>query len=75
MIKQTPDVAQALVNLRGNKDFQVFLKWLEASEAKDTQLCVEADGLKLYQSQGSVKTLQAIAKAEAEAPDLLKKFT
>jgi hypothetical protein len=73
-VKATPEVAQALSNLRGNPDFQTVLKWVRDAESKEQEKCVDSDGLVLYRAQGSAKTLRAFTETFDGAPDLLKKF-
>lgn len=73
-MKITPEVAQALVNLRGNTDFQPFISWLEECLEKEREVCEGAVGLKLKRAQGSASTLRTILKSYAEAPETLKKF-
>ena len=73
-MKVTPEVAQALVNLRGSSDFQTLVQGLEEIVEKDRDTCAAADGLLLYRAQGSVKSLSGILKAYADAPTILNKF-
>lgn len=73
-MKVTPEVAQALSNLRGNPDFQTVLKWVRESGSKEQEKCVDADGLVLYRAQGSAKTLRDFSQAFDDAPDTLKKL-
>jgi len=43
-VKVTPRIAEALVNLRGNRDFAVILEGLAEHEAEETQRCRDGDG-------------------------------
>ena len=72
-MKPTPEVAQAFTSLRGDRNFQVVLHWVEQQLAKERERCVEHDGLLLYRAQGSAKTLAAFSKAYADAPALAQK--
>jgi len=73
-VKLTPQLSQALTNLRGNADFKVFLEGLKEYEADRKQACVENDGLPLYRAQGAVKTLQFLQQWFVDAPSTLEKF-
>lgn len=73
-MKLTPEAAQALTNLRGNRDFEVVLKWLKEYELKETDTCVSAEGATLHRAQGAVKALREIPAALKDAPDTLKKI-
>jgi len=73
-MKITPEVAQALVNLRGNRDFSTVLKWIEDSAAKATDDCTKHDGLLLYRAQGAVGAFKKLTDTFTDAPVLLKKF-
>lgn len=66
--------AQALVNLRGNHDFEVFLEGVKENVNGFLQECAEREGPSLHRSQGSAKALQALLKAFTDAPTTLDKF-
>lgn len=74
MIKLTDKAAQALTNLRGNRDFDDFKEWLKEHEAKEIQRSLDLDGVQCARAQGAVKLLQEIADAIAAAPDTVNKF-
>jgi hypothetical protein len=71
----TPELYQALVNLRGNPDFQTVIAWLDDGlrSARDTCEKAPAD-LTLYRSQGEAKTCRAIVEANQRAPEMLEKL-
>ena len=73
-LKLTAKTAQALTNLRGNRDFDVFLEGVKEYEAEQVQLCVGSEGNNLYRAQGAVKAIQSLQQAFAEAPVTLEKF-
>lgn len=73
-MKLNEKTAQALTNLRGNRDFEVFLEGVKEYEANRQQACVDNDGTPLYRAQGEVKALQSLQKAFAEAPATLIKI-
>lgn len=75
MTKIEPEVAQALVSLRGNPSFSSVLNWIERSVEKDKNTCVDAEGVTLHRAQGSAKTLREILDAFAEAPLVLQKIS
>lgn len=74
MIKLTDKAAQALSNLRGNRDFDDVMEWLKEHEAKETQRSLDLDGVQCARAQGAVKLLQEIKAAIAEAPQTMNKF-
>lgn len=73
-MKLEQKLAEALANLRGNRDFTTVLEGMRAHEAEELQRCVELDGASLSRAQGAVKVLQAWQKMFAEAPAALEKF-
>ena len=73
-MKLTPQLSQALTNLRGNADFKVFMEGLKEYEADRQKACVDNDGLPLYRAQGAAKTLQSLQQWFADAPSTLEKF-
>lgn len=74
-MKPTPEVVQALANLRMSSDFKTFLEWIEAglSDARDTCERHTADE-KLYRAQGICQALRNIQETNEEAPKLLEQF-
>ena len=74
MIKLTDKAAQALTNLRGNRDFEEVLEWLKEHETKETQRSLDLDGVSCARAQGAVKLLQAVREAIAEAPNTTNRF-
>ncbi len=73
-MKLTPEIAQALTNLRGNGDFKVFLEGAKEYESNEKQNCVDREGPNLFRSQGAVKALQSLLSAFDNAPNALEKF-
>jgi hypothetical protein len=67
--------ANALTNLRVNPAFGDLLTWLLEYEAKETRVCVEAEGNTLVRAQGAVRTLKRIREAYDEAPTTLHKLS
>lgn len=74
MKQLTPEAAQALTNLRGNRDFEAFLKWVKEYEDSEREKCVDGEGVVLHQAQGATKALRRIREAQTEAPATLNKF-
>lgn len=73
-MKLTPKSAQALTNLRGNRDFQDFWEGVKEYEAEQLQVCVSSEGTHLHRAQGAVKALQNLQEWYAAAPSVLDKF-
>ena len=73
-MKLTPEAAQALTNLRGNRDFEAFMKWVKEYELKETDTCVTAEGATLHRAQGAAKALRELPIAFKDAPDTLSKI-
>lgn len=74
-MKPTPELAQALTNLRVNDDFAVVLDFLvgERSTARDeTESLIE--GPKLWRSQGKGLFIRDFLKINRDAPQDLEKF-
>lgn len=71
----TPELYQALVNLRGNPDFQTVVEWISdgLGAARDVTEKAPAD-LQLYRAQGQAATCRAIVEANKRAPDMLEKI-
>lgn len=74
-MKPTPEVVQALANLRPSHDFSTFLEWIEEGleSARDTCEKHTADE-KLYRAQGICQALRNIKQVNEDAPVLLQKF-
>lgn len=73
-MKLTPQLAQALTNLRGNRDFKIVLEGLEEHTKEESVRCEEGDGPVLYRAQGAVKALKWWTGTFDEAPVTLEKF-
>lgn len=73
-MKLSAEAAQALTNLRGNRDFEAVLKWVKEYELKETDTCVTAEGATLHRAQGAVKALRELPQAFKDAPETLKKI-
>jgi hypothetical protein len=73
-VKITPQLAEALVNLRGNQHFANVLEGLKEHEAEETQRCIDGDGAVQLRASGAVKALQFWQKAFATAPADFEKF-
>lgn len=74
-MKVQPEVAQALLNLRGSVDFQTVLRWLEDSREREQVICNSAiDDVPLRRAQGAVGVINGVLKAYREAPDTTEKF-
>lgn len=73
-MKLTAKTAQALTNLRGNHDFQIFWEGVTEYQAEQLQACVNSEGNYLYRAQGAVRALRDLQEAYAEAPKTLDKY-
>ena len=74
-MKPTPEVTQALTNLRVSPDFEVVLEFLAAQRtvARDeTETIVE--GPLLWRAQGRSTFLRDFLKMNQGAPEQLQKF-
>ena len=74
-MKPTPEIVQALTNLRVSDDFATVLDFLasERSAARDeTETVVE--GPKLWRAQGRSQHIKDFLKLNQEAPQHLEKF-
>lgn len=74
-MKPTPELYQALVNLRGNPDFKTVIEWVGdgLESARDTCEKAVADE-RLYRVQGEAAALRTIKEANQRAPDMLEKI-
>jgi len=73
-VKVTPKIAEALVSLRGNRHFEVFLEGLKEHEKEETQRCIDGDGAIQLRASGAVKALQWWQNAFLSAPTDIEKF-
>ena len=73
-MKVTPKIAEALVNLRGNRDFTTVLEGMQEHEREATQQCIDGEGAVQLRASGAVKALQWWKNAFASAPVDLEKF-
>lgn len=71
----TPELYQALVNLRGNQDFKTVVEWFSGGldAARDTTEKSPAD-LQLYRAQGQAATCRTFVEATNRAPAMLEKI-
>jgi len=68
--------AAALVNLRGNTDFDVFMQMLVEYEAEMTdRIIMQNDHASISRTQGGVVVLRDIRHFITAAPELLNKTT
>ena len=75
IVKPTPEVVQALTNLRPSNDFQTVLEFLSAQREKardETESTVE--GPALWRAQGRSIFLRDFAALVAKAPNTLERF-
>lgn len=73
-VKLTPQLAEALTNLRGNRDFKTVLEAMQEHEREATQQCIDGDGAVQLRASGAVKALQWWKDAFATAPAAFEKF-
>ena len=73
-MKLTASTAQALTNLRGNRDFVAFMEGVKEYEAELTTRCVDGSGEAQLRAAGGVQVLRALGKSFADAPVTLQKF-
>jgi hypothetical protein len=73
-VKVTPQIAEALANLRGNRDFKAVLEGMQEHEREATQQCIDGDGPVQLRASGAVKALQWWKNAFASAPADFEKF-
>lgn len=73
-MKATPQLAQALANLRGNRDFAAVLEGLKEHVKEETRRCVDAEGAVQLRASGAVKALEWWQGAFESAPKDLEKF-
>lgn len=73
-MKLTSELAQALANLRGNRDFAVVLEALKENLKEETKRCCTHEGSSVLRAQGAVATVQWYLDSFDEAPSVLEKF-
>lgn len=73
-MRVTAQLAEALVNLRGNRDFETVMKSMQEHIAEATRQAIDADGVVQSRAAGAVKALEQWPVAFANAPALLDKF-
>lgn len=73
-MKLSPQLAQALTNLRGNKDFAVVMEGLHEHTLEELTRCTDGDGPVLYRAQGATKALKWWTDSFQSAPVTLEKF-
>lgn len=73
-MKTTPKIAEALVNLRGNRDFAVVLEGLGEHVKEELQHCADYEGVHLHRAQGAAKAIQWWQKAFETAPKDFEMF-
>ncbi len=74
MIKMTPALAEALANLRGNRDFETVLKGIQEHIAMSTRQCIDGEGSVQLRAAGATKALECWVKAFVDAPASLDKL-
>jgi hypothetical protein len=74
-VKLTPRVLEALVMLRGNPHFQIFLQeGLQEHIRSEAQRCVDMDGTLQSRAAGATKALQFWDSSYRDAPAVLEKL-
>lgn len=73
-MKVTPQIAEALVNLRGNRDFKTLLEGLREHEEEERQRCVDGEGSIQLRASGAAKALKWWRDAFDSAPKDFEKF-
>lgn len=73
-VKVTAQLAEALVNLRGNRDFKTFLEALREHEEEERQRCVDGEGSVQLRASGAAKALKSWRDAFDSAPKDFEKF-
>lgn len=72
-MRATAELAQALVNLRSNSDFKVFLEAVKEHEREETQRALTTDGVACHRAQGVALYCQTLQKLYSSAPADLEK--
>lgn len=73
-IKVTPQLAEALVNLRGNRDFETFVKGMQEHVIVTTRQALDADGPLQLRAAGATRIMEQWVDVIAKAPETLDKF-
>lgn len=73
-MKPSPQMVQAMMNLRGNRDFDVFLGGLKEYEVELTTRCIDGAGEVQLRAAGGVQALKAIKFAFDAAPKTFEKM-
>lgn len=73
-MKITPKLAEALTNLRGNRDFAVVMEAMAEHETEETQRCIDGEGAVQLRASGAVKALQWWKSAFRDAPSIFEKL-
>jgi hypothetical protein len=73
-LKLTPQLAQALTNLRVNADFKLFLSALKEDEETETDTALKTEGTQCARAQGAVLKLRQLQEQFMNAPNTLERF-
>lgn len=74
-MKPTPEIVQALTNLRVNSDFEVVLSFLASQREQARDDCETfVEGPKLWRQQGRATFVRDFFVLNEEAPKHLDKF-
>ena len=73
-IKVTAQLAEALVNLRGNRDFEIFVKSLQEHIAVTTRQALDSDGTVQTRAAGATRVMEQWVEEIAKAPQTFDKF-
>lgn len=73
-IKSNPQLAEALVNLRGNRDFETFIKNVQEHIKITTRQALDSDGTQQSRAAGATRVMEQWIDEIAKAPATLDKF-
>jgi hypothetical protein len=73
-VKLTPQLAAALVNLRNNADFKLFMGAVVEEVNAETDRALSTEGAQCHRAQGAALKMRDLYKTFAEAPAALEKF-
>lgn len=73
-MKLTPQLAEALVNLRGNRDFETFIKGMQEDIKHHIGRAIHMDGALQTRAAGAAAALTEVVDAVNDAPAALEKF-
>lgn len=73
-IKSTPQLAEALVNLRGNRDFETFVKGVQEHITVTTRQALNSDGPQQSRAAGASIVMEQWVEEIVKAPATLDKF-